>query len=412
MFFAPNKNKNLTIGFLCSKKELGSAAVYCKVLFALKQIYRCRLVLFGNAMTQNLYSQCDFIDENLNIGEPDTNIKSPKSREQIATINSYALDYLIATDAKSAFIRFCLATNAKRVICGLKVASLLSWRTRTIPIYTSAKYANTHYDDLLLHFARRINPRIYDLRVKEVDFARARFYADTEAIQKVDTFLAKHGIEKPFATSNKANAESKASTSSTDSAYFAAPPPTEKSLFDKSHTSHRPKLILINPFNVNNPHTLPLASWLELIARISQNSAYKVAIATYPAVEESFARALDSMPNNVRERIAVFRNDANLLNLVALLEKMDCLISPSTGTIHIANVLKIPAIGLYADYDRGRWGHDNIRYVCVPDRAQNLTQAQCQEIIANTMSLVDSICQAESKYSIAKPPHIVSVSKI
>lgn len=396
MFFAPNKSKNLTIGFLCSKKELGTSAAYCKALFALKQIYRYRLVLFGNAMTQNLYSQCDFIDENLNIGEPDTNIKSPKSREQISMINSYALDYLIATDAKSAFIRFCLATNAKRVICALKAISLLSWRTRTIPIYARAKYANTHYDDLLLHFARRINPRIYDLRVKEVDFARARFYADAEAKQKADAFLAKHGIEKSFAILDKANAESKAGASSIDSAYFVAPPPTEKSLFDKTHTSHRPKLILINPFNVNNPHTLPLASWLELIARISQNSAYKVVVATYPAVAESFTRALDSLPD-ARERIAVFHNDANLLNLVALLEKMDCLISPSTGTIHIANVLKIPAIGLYADYDRGRWGHDNIRYVCVPDRAQNLTQTQCQEIIANTISLVDSICQVESK---------------
>lgn len=223
-----NNSKNLTIGFLCGKKELGTSAAYCKALFALKQIYRCRLVLFGNAITQNLYSQCDFIDENLDMGEPDTSIKSPKSREQIATINSCALDYLIVADAKSAFIRFCLTTSARRVICGLKAISLLSWRTRTIPIYASAKYANTHYDDLLLYFARRINPRIYEARVGEVDFSHARFYADDKAKQKVDVFLAKHGVEKAFVISGKASAESvesKASVSGMDSACLVAPPP-------------------------------------------------------------------------------------------------------------------------------------------------------------------------------------------
>ena len=44
----------------------------------------------------------------------------------------------------------------------------------------------------------------------------------------------------------------------------------------------------------------------------------------------------------------IYKNDHDLLNLVEILSKVSFLISPSTGSIHLASNLDIPTLGLYS----------------------------------------------------------------
>lgn len=55
------------------------------------------------------------------------------------------------------------------------------------------------------------------------------------------------------------------------------------------------------------------------------------------------------------ENIAIFVNNSDLLNLVAMTERLNLLISVDTGNVHIADNLQIPTLGLYTQEMFTRW---------------------------------------------------------
>ena len=199
-FSKPNKlhaQKPLKIGFLVASIELGSNVAYAKAIYALKALYPCKLIVFGNTITTALYSQAKHIDHLIDIAINTWQItdKSPTAQKsyaplrakQIATISSFSCDYLILSDAKSAFLRFALATNAKRVLCARKFISLLAPRARTLPIYSKPKYKSMPFEHILLHLVRMIDTARYDEYIHSIPLlANARLHASPKVQEKID----------------------------------------------------------------------------------------------------------------------------------------------------------------------------------------------------------------------------------
>ncbi|MGI0406575.1 glycosyltransferase family 9 protein [Helicobacter himalayensis] len=77
----------------------------------------------------------------------------------------------------------------------------------------------------------------------------------------------------------------------------------------------------------------------------------------------------------------IFENNDNLFNLVALTQKMECVISPSTGNIHIASNLGIPTIGLYNARDTIMWASRDKNYVILKYMPHQITHTQSQEVV-------------------------------
>ncbi|ETD26822.1 hypothetical protein [Helicobacter canis] len=193
----------MVVGFVCASRELGSNVIYAKALYAIKALFSCRLIVFGNATTTALYSQASHIDTLLDMGtdvwQLDSSSKENISK-QIAVINSFACDYLILSDSKSSFLRFGLATNAKRVLCARKFVSLFAWRARTLPIYASKTYRQMSFENILLHLVRLINPKAFDTSIARLDFSPARLCAP-EPIQAQADKILRHIYQKRFAKS-------------------------------------------------------------------------------------------------------------------------------------------------------------------------------------------------------------------
>lgn len=350
----------MVVGFVCASRELGSNVIYAKALYTIKALFSCRLIVFGNATTTALYSQASHIDTLLDMGTDVWQLdSSPKESisKQIAAINSFACDYLILSDSKSSFLRFGLATNARRVLCARKFVSLFAWRARTLPIYASKTYKQMSFENILLHLVRLINPKAFDTSIARLDFSPARLCAPEPIQAQADTIL-RYIYKKRFA----------------------------KSCLGGGLEDSR--LIVINPFNVNNAYSLPQHAWLELIAQVCKT--HQVLVITYPAVHREFMQALRDHKRcrelNSRNLI-IFANN-KLPHLIALITRASLCISPSTGTTHLALNLGVPSIGLYAEYDKPRWGHKDLHYITLEAPRDQLTKAQCQKIIQATTALL------------------------
>lgn len=351
----------MVVGFVCASRELGSNVIYAKALYAIKALFACRLIVFGNATTTALYSQASHIDTLLDMGTDVWQLdSSPKESisKQIAAINSFACDYLILSDSKSSFLRFGLATNARRVLCARKFVSLFAWRARTLPIYASKTYKQMSFENILLHLVRLINPKAFDTSIARLDFSPARLCAP-EPIQAQADKILRHIYQKRFA----------------------------KSCLGGGLEDSR--LIVINPFNVNNAYSLPQHAWLELIAQVCKT--HQVLVITYPAVHREFMQALRDYKRQrdfSSRNLIIFANN-KLPHLIALMTRASLCISPSTGTTHLALNLGVPSIGLYAQYDKPRWGHKDLHYITLEAPRDQLTKAQCQKTIQATTALLE-----------------------
>ncbi|WP_391530072.1 glycosyltransferase family 9 protein [Campylobacter lari] len=74
-----------------------------------------------------------------------------------------------------------------------------------------------------------------------------------------------------------------------------------------------------------------------------------------------------------------------MLNLVELISQSKCIISPSTGPIHIASNIKIPSIGLYPKKDSIFWPTYNKDYVFIDKKCNELLCHEIDKIIADVI---------------------------
>lgn len=345
----------LTIGVIFIQNALGECVIGFESLYAIKHIYPCRLVVFAQPTLQNLLRECDFVD----VVEPCTK----------QAIDAYACDYALLTNSKSVHIRFALSTNAKRIICATKFISLFSWRCKSVGIYLWKKYRNYDEREILLAFVRRISPKLYDERFPSIDLTQSKIPYSKSHAQVVRDYLELAG--------------------------------------QKVDSSTPRYLIMINPFNNACPYSLTKQGFVRLINAVAQIPECIPLVITFDKVHRDFTQALESYFNHNLSHIAappltqnppikpiVYRNGDDLLQLAAWVAHSSCVISPSTGTLHLACNQRVPTIALYPEYDTRRWATHNKKYVFLHTLAKHISPKEEQEAITQTITMLRAMIHA------------------
>ncbi len=333
----------MVIGFMFIGGALGESAIGIESFYAIKKVYECRLVIFTSKIMQNLLKYCKFVD-----------IVTDISTENI---NLYNCDYLILSNSKTCFIQNALKTNAKKIICATKIVSFLSSRCKTVPIYTFKKYYMLDERQILLEYVRRIDRKLYDNKMQYIDLNCA-----------------------------------KVKTSSTNQKHILSFLETSLNNILESSGIKQPYLIAINPFNNACPYSLTLNGFLLLIHEVSKIPNCIPCVATYPQVDKYFIEQWTAFKKHINDsrlnNVVIFHNDNDLLNLAEFINQMSCVISPSTGTIHLACNLRIPTIALYPQYDTRRWATHNKKYVFIDSKKDLITLKEEENIVKNTINML------------------------
>lgn len=303
--------------------KIGDSVVALPAIYALKTLHPdAKLYIFCNSITQNLYSPFDWITQMILIDE-----------NLISHLNALNLDFLISTNSDKNTITYLKKSNAKKIFTYLKPYNLFDRRVKTL-------FAN------LITKPQSIKKTLFELvwltHIK--GSKKPHFYTP-----KLQVF--EHN--KNFISS------------------FLSPlNPTKK------------KIIMLNPFGYAAKINLSLKQYAQLAEKLIED--FFIITPTFrdkdKEVKESFSEKILTHPN-----FCIFHNDEDLLNLVELISRIDLLISPSTGNIHIADNLGIPSIGIFSLKDTILWGSETMKYV-IPQKTSN-TQTILQEIfsLANTL---------------------------
>ena len=332
---------------------LGDNVFAIEPLFALKKIYNCEVIVFGNANMQSLLLHCNFVDFVHDVGGDISN--------HISTINSYNLDYVILTNCKRCYLRPLEKTNARTIITTTKIPSLFSLRCKTIPIHLLPNYRSMSRYKQALCFVRAINPKIFDSKINSICLDDAKIQTTMLQKEKIKALISNH-----------INAASRVKEGGGGDNYA---------------------YILINPFSKTANHTLPIESYLKIIWLIDNIRNYIPIVATYPEIHNDFMYSLEQWQNKTKckiEKLLIFQNDNDILNLVALIEQMQCVISPSTGTIHLASNLCVPTIGLFSQYDTIRWSTKSNQYVILPKPKNDMSIDEIETAITQTIQLLQT----------------------
>ncbi|TEY02032.1 glycosyltransferase family 9 protein [Campylobacter sp. US33a] len=312
------------------------------MLYAIKTIFKAKLVVFGAKNTQKLLQNFDFID-NFELISSSAKENYPQIIKQI---NAHHCDYLIAFHSKSFLIKFLLQSNAKRIIIRLKWLSFLNFRCITInDSFIKKFFKDKTIRAKMLYYARKINPKLYD--------------------KKINTLTFNNQIPIPLKNKNIIKE------------------------FLMSHNLKEKDFLIINPFAITTPYNLSINCYIKLICKASLK--YKIVIPTFEAVHQNFIDNLNSFKNADKNQIYIFKNDDDILNLLALLYFSKCLISPSTGTIHLASNIKIPSIGLYLYKDDLYWKTFNQNYVFISKKQSDLSKSESEEIIEEVLKRLDEL---------------------
>lgn len=324
---------------------LGDNIFAMEALFALKKIFACELIVFGNENMQNLLRYCEFVDC---VHDIKGDVAS-----HVDTINSYSLDYVILTNCKRCYLRPLEKTNARKIITATKIPSLFSLRCKTIPLNILPKYKVMSRRQQSLCFVRAINPKLFDSKIDSICLDDAKIQATSTQRKKAKELVLCYVNEGGRGVNHA--------------------------------------LILINPFSKTANHTLPLESYLEIMFLINCIKDCIPVVATYPEIHDSFTTALSKWEGKTRQKISkllIFQNDNDILNIVALIEQMKCVISPSTGTIHLASNLCVPTIGLFSQYDTIKWSTKSNQYVILPKPKDDMSADEISDAITKTMRLL------------------------
>ena len=174
--------------------------------------------------------------------------------------------------------------------------------------------------------------------------------------------------------------------------------PTYTKLPHITHNPSQPFIICINPFSNAATHTLPLEAFLELISKALALPNVCVLLITFPTVHNEFVAKVQSHQElwTQKSKLFIYQNDNTVSNLIALLGFVSLLISPSTGTIHLASNLGIKTIGLYSRKDTTRWATQDKLYIIIPKEKSLLTQKHCAKIIDKTLSQIKSLIDSNA----------------
>ncbi|MCE3046758.1 glycosyltransferase family 9 protein [Helicobacter kayseriensis] len=332
--------KTLKIGFIYFH-GLGDNILTFESLYALKMIYHCELFVFGNALFKNLLAHCDFVDEVYDIQND--------IRSHLDLINSCNLDYIILPKCTKIYLTPLLQSNVLKILTPTKIPALLSKKCKTPSIFSFLRYRNASMREKPLFLVRLINPKLFDSHISKIVLSQAKICTSITHQNKISNFL-------------------------------------QKSVKEGDH------LILINPFAITSSHNLSIEAYLKLAHYVSTLPSCIPLIVTYSKVTQEFDEALKHFQQHTKlHSLIIFENDEDILNLAELIFHTTCVISPSTGIIHLASNLSIPTIGLYPKTHIPQWETKDKRYVFIKSPKDQITPKEEEEILDQTMALLKSI---------------------
>ena len=278
--------------------KIGDNVVAIRAMYAIKCLFpNANLIVATNHIGANLYANLPFIDTLLNLEANPNAIYELKS-----------IDYFIITHRIAANIAFAKSTNAKKIIIRAHLQSLL------LPNFINDfNFFNRFRPESanLLRLTRLIDKREFKRNIKNINWgggAKLRFWRENSAF--VEDFLANMSDKMRFG--------------------------------DKSC-----KIIGVNIFGSGGVAHLGLNSWREIVEVLAtEHSAYNFVILSAPT---------HNLPSFNAPNVAIFKNNNDLLNLVAMIARFSTLISVDTGSVHIADNLQIPTLGIYTRKMAKRW---------------------------------------------------------
>lgn len=279
----------------CRAIALGDNVVALKAMFMLKAMYpKSTLIVATNALGENLYRHLPFIDSII------TDLSQ----------NRHKIDYLIITHRTKANITLAKQTNARKIITKAHLHTLFSPRfINDFQFNTKQFYESWN----LLRLLRLIDKNHFERTLQTIDFSEAKLRCVAENEKFVDDFLESNKLK----------------------------------IANGGGQQQDSKLIGINFFGSGGVKYLSLPAWRRIIMQLADNFKHYRFIVLCPpnqAIEEFGC-----------ENIAIFVNNSDLLNLVAMTKRLNLLISVDTGNVHIADNLQIPTLGLYTQEMFRRW---------------------------------------------------------
>ncbi|MBF7046546.1 hypothetical protein IY804_00385 [Campylobacter volucris] len=199
---------------------------------------------------------------------------------------------------------------------------------------------NKNIEDLMLYYARKIQPKIFDKKIKNLYFD-----ISIQTTQKNKNLINK------FLYNNRIN-----------------------------------NFIIINPFSISTKFNLNIFLYFDLIQKILNTKNISIVIPTYNRVYKYFIEKITEFDSKLLTKIFIFQNNNDILNLVELISKSKCVISPSTGVIHIASNLKISSIGLYSKKDSIYWSTYNKDYVFIDAIHNKFSRNDADKIISDVIN--------------------------
>ena len=177
---------------------------------------------------------------------------------------------------------------------------------------------------------------------------------------------------------------------------------------DNVDSAKNPFMIFVNPFSNAATYTLPLSAFLDMVGQILTNPKNQnlfILILTFPSVHNDFIAqvenhpVLSSLPNPQKQKLIIYPNDNTLSFLIAFTNLSSLMISPSTGSIHLAYIQGIKTIGLYSRKDTHRWATRDKIYTIIPRKKSNLNHRQITKIINTTIQTMQNLIDS----SVIKP---------
>lgn len=279
----------------CRAIALGDNVVALKAMFMLKAMYpKSTLIVATNALGENLYRHLPFIDSII------TDLSQ----------NRHKIDYLIITHRTKANITLAKQTNARKIITKAHLHTLFSPRFINDFQFSTKKFYESWN---LLRLLRLIDKNHFERTLQTINFSEAKLRCVAENEKFVDDFLESNKLK----------------------------------IANGGGQQQDSKLIGINFFGSGGVKYLSLPAWRRIIMQLADNFKHYRFIVLCPpnqAIEEFGC-----------ENIAIFVNNSDLLNLVAMTKRLNLLISVDTGNVHIADNLQIPTLGLYTQEMFRRW---------------------------------------------------------
>lgn len=365
---------------------LGDNVIALDSLLALKRIYQAHLVVFARDTLQELLEGLDFVDEFCLLeGELTTAINREK-------INAYNATYLLSLSCKTKALRFFASTNAATIITRAKLANILRKRFRPVLLLNPSI---THRQTLLL-LARAIDKARFDKHIDSIDFLDSRVKSSDKQKQEIARFLSTELTRFCRSDFNgNATLESKIAFTKAHRAHTPSSQTLSPLALSLSSSQTPLYLICINPFTIAATHTLHLESYLTLIDKVAALPNCIPCICTYGKTHALLQEALQDYNAThsctLQDHCIIYHNQGDLHNLAAFLETMSCIITGSTGALHLAENLFTPSIALVSHTDTKRWGSQDKRYIIIQEPLSSISKELESSVIDSSIAKLQEL---------------------